>query len=513
MGKPDPYTDPHLSLPVNPELQSTIDNLPILRTRFRHPATSPDSANICTRPFAFIRHDHDCKRFYHCSWGVAYIKTCPLTTVWNSLKNYCDHPVNVQCRAGPVQTTSAKPTYWPTTSRPTKKPVWSSSSRPVWTSSSRPVWTSSLRPSLKPTTGSTASPLPPSSSCSGTLCGQKSSEPITQQIKNIRESTSCTLDNRLVELIQPGSVRNPENVKNVEKILPESRVMEFFPQKSAAYTYSNFLKAIGKYPAICSNANLCPKILANMFAHFEQETAGLFYIEEINKGRYCADWSDWVKEAYPCVPGKKYYGRGAKQLSWNYNYGSFSSAMFGDPLVLLRKPELVASTWLNFAAPMWFFVTPQPPKPSMLQVLDGSWTPNNHDLASNLVAGFGVTTMIINGGIECGKWNANAQNRAKYYTDFADRLGVNITGEKLLCNDMAQFSELGAMGQKALYWSPNNNCQLGIWQTAYSALVEGDYNKCQGLAPPCPNVSVATTVAATAAAAVTTTASQQQATT
>ena len=130
---------------------------------------------------------------------------------------------------------------------------------------------------------------------------------------------------------------------------------------------------------------------------------------------------------------------------------------------------------------MWFFVTPQPPKPSMLQVLDGSWIPNDHDISSNLVPGFGVTTMIINGAIECGKYNANSQNRARYYTDFTEGLGVDITGEKLLCNDMAQFSELGAMGQKALYWSPNNNCQLGIWQTAYSALVEGDYNKCQGI--------------------------------
>ena len=163
---------------------------------------------------------------------------------------------------------------------------------------------------------------------------------------------------------------------------------------------------------------------------------------------------------------------------------------------------------------MWFFVTPQPPKPSMLQVLDGSWTPNNHDLSSNLVAGFGVTTMIINGGIECGKWNANAQNRARYYTDFAGRLGVDITGEKLLCNDMAQFSDQGAIGQKALYWSPNNNCKLGIWQTAYSALVEGDYKKCRGLAPTCPNVSEATAVAATTSVATTVaaTTSQQQTT-
>ena len=89
---------------------------------------------------------------------------------------------------------------------------------------------------------------------------------------------------------------------------------EFFPTRNAAYTYTNFLKAIGKYPSICSDAALCPKILANMFAHFQQETAGLVYLEEINKSPYCADWSAWVNEAYPCASGKMYYGRGAKQL-------------------------------------------------------------------------------------------------------------------------------------------------------------------------------------------------------
>ena len=213
-----------------------------------------------------------------------------------------------------------------------------------------------------------------STGCSGTLCGATSSEPLAQEILEIRDSTSCTLDNALVEAITPGSHSNPSNVKTVEQVLPESKFNEFFPQRNAAYTYTNFLRAIGKYPAICKNASNCPKILAGIFAHFQQETAGLFYLEEINKeDAYCAKWSKWVAEAYPCSQGKKYYGRGAKQLSWNFNYGAFSKAIFGNSSVLLEKPELVATTWLNFASAIWFFVSPQPPKPSMLQVVDGSW--------------------------------------------------------------------------------------------------------------------------------------------
>ena len=57
------------------------------------------------------------------------------------------------------------------------------------------------------------------------------------------------------------------------------------------------------------------------------------FIWYIVKSPYCADWNSWVAKAYPCYPGKKYFGRGAKQLSWNYNYGAFSNAMFGDTKV------------------------------------------------------------------------------------------------------------------------------------------------------------------------------------
>ena len=62
-----------------------------------------------------------------------------------------------------------------------------------------------------------------------------------------------------------------------------------------------------------------------------------YLLQEIAKSNYCAGWSPWVAAAYPCSPGKQYYGRGAKQLSWNYNYGAFSVAMFGDVHTLLRQ--------------------------------------------------------------------------------------------------------------------------------------------------------------------------------
>jgi hypothetical protein len=200
----------------------------------------------------------------------------------------------------------------------------------------------------------------------------------------------------------------------------------------------------------------------------------------------------WQGQTYICGKNpdgsfKKYFGRGAKQLSYNYNYGPFSAAMFnGDKSVLLKSPELVGSTWLNLASALFFYVYPQPPKPAMLQVIDGSWVPNNVDLASGLTPSFGVTTVIINGGVECGGATEIQQslNRISYYKSFANALGVPVPAdEKLGCAGTKSFDGGGA-GAVPIYWEKDwgyqrdNKCQLVGYQTPFSALTKGDYKAC-----------------------------------
>ncbi|WP_233219361.1 chitinase [Photobacterium sp. GB-3] len=332
-------------------------------------------------------------------------------------------------------------------------------------------------------------------------------------------SDTVTLDNVSVEAVLPLRAANPENVKRAESIVNEALWEFLFPIRNQAYTYNRFLQAIAKFPAFCRTYNdgrdslaICKRSLATMFAHFVQETGahapnwegalgnpewrqGLYYVREINKsesdttGPY-NKCTGWAGDRWPCA-NKSYFGRGAKQLSWNYNYGPFSEAMFDDKMVLLEKPELVADTWLNLASAVFFYVYPQPPKPSMLHVIDGTWQPNAADKANGIEHGFGATIQIINGAFECTKGSTTPQAKARiaYYKEITNYLNLDISGEKLDCADMKPFNTSGA-GALEVYWdkdwswdanTPSNasfKCKLVGYQTAYSAWNAGDYELC-----------------------------------
>lgn len=344
--------------------------------------------------------------------------------------------------------------------------------------------------------------------------------PLMQAVK----ASIRTLDNDSVEKIAPGRAANPDNVKRVEKNLSKDQWEYIFPLRAPEYSYENFLKAIGKFPAVCGTYTdgrdsdaICRKALATMFAHFAQETGGheswrpeaewrqgLVWLREMGwvegqKGGYNGECNPdvWQGQTWPCGKDAQgdfvsYFGRGAKQLSYNYNYGPFSDAMFGTVRTLLDKPELVADTWLNLASAVFFFVTPQAPKPSMLHVIDGTWVPNDHDKANGLVPGFGVTIQIINGGVECGGPTeiAQGENRISYYKSEADYLKVPVAADEVLgCKNMKQFDE-GGSGALPQYWEQDwgwdpttptgstYSCQLVGYQTPFSSFKEGDYKRC-----------------------------------
>ncbi|MGL6041369.1 MAG: glycoside hydrolase family 19 protein, partial [Deefgea sp.] len=282
-----------------------------------------------------------------------------------------------------------------------------------------------------------------------------------------------TLPNSVVEAVAPGLMSNPSNVKRIEGIMPKAKWDYYFSKAHPSYTYTRFLQASAKFPAFCGdytdgrNADeICRRSLAASFAHFAQETGGhsvtqygnpewlqaLVHVREMgcsDDGATCGyngECADPVfNKVWTCGTDakggfNKYFGRGAKQLSYNYNYGPFSQAMFdGDQSVLLKDPDRVAESWLNLASAVFFFVYPQPPKPSMLHVIDGTWVPNEFDKSRQLGNDFPTSIQIINAECQDTPTKPAAQNRINYYTEFARDLGWDISKESMKCAGMGRF--------------------------------------------------------------------------
>ena len=94
-----------------------------------------------------------------------------------------------------------------------------------------------------------SSPPPATGSCSTTICGNISEEPLGPTARSLRAATCTTTS---VDTIRPGAVSNPTNVRNVERILEEQIFEEIFPNRNPAYTYTNLLRAVGKFPTVCA---------------------------------------------------------------------------------------------------------------------------------------------------------------------------------------------------------------------------------------------------------------------
>jgi hypothetical protein len=209
--------------------------------------------------------------------------------------------------------------------------------------------------------------------------------------------------------------------------------------------------------------------IATFLAHMTQETSvgttdhmpsrlemGLYWNEEIVhiNPDYPPDYIQEPTESiplslyYPPTPGKSYHGRGAFQLSWNYNYGLFSDIFFLDSKILLDKPELLIQDGvLGWMAAIAFYMTPQLPKASMHQVIDSDFVFSNPQDAARFIPGFGLTIIIMNGGLESGfkegelvegpnglivqGGDERVWTRINMYKRITTINGANIEGEKI----------------------------------------------------------------------------------
>ncbi|KAJ7550567.1 hypothetical protein O6H91_07G106600 [Diphasiastrum complanatum] len=213
------------------------------------------------------------------------------------------------------------------------------------------------------------------------------------------------------------------------------------------YTYSAFLNAASSFKEFGTTGDLATqkKELAAFFAQTSHETTGgwssapdgpyswgLCFKEEQNPSSTYCSVGTW-----PCASGKSYHGRGPMQISWNYNYGQAGKAIGFDGI---NQPELVSQDpTISFKTAIWFWMTAQSPKPSSHAVMVGQWQPTSNDRAANRQPGFGLTTNIINGGIECGHANdGSVQDRIGYYKRYCSILGVD-PGSNLDCANQRSF--------------------------------------------------------------------------
>nr|WED30098.1 anti-fungal protein [Eucommia ulmoides] len=201
------------------------------------------------------------------------------------------------------------------------------------------------------------------------------------------------------------------------------------------YTYDAFIAAARSFPgfATTGDSNVRRRELAAFFAQISHETTSGW--KQGNPGDYCQPNAQW-----PCAPGRQYYGRGPMQISYNYNYGPCGEAIGED---LLNNPNLVITDpIISYKTAIWFWMTPQSPKPSCHAVITGIWSPSDADTAVGRLLGFGTTTNIINGGLECGHGSdPRDQNRIEFYRRFCDMLGVEY-GENLHCGNQKPFGDL-----------------------------------------------------------------------
>ncbi|XP_059073920.1 chitinase 6-like [Cryptomeria japonica] len=180
------------------------------------------------------------------------------------------------------------------------------------------------------------------------------------------------------------------------------------------YTYAHFIQAANAFPGFGTSGSSddAKRELAAFFAHVTHETGSFCFIEEIDGAQqnYC----DETNTQYPCVAGKGYFGRGAIQLTWNFNYGLAGEDIGFDGV---NEPEKVAQDpTISFKTAVWF------------------WMKNsNAHSAITSGEGFGATIQAVNGPIECNGGNpATVNKRVTFYKRYCQKLGVD-PGSNLSC--------------------------------------------------------------------------------
>ncbi len=191
-----------------------------------------------------------------------------------------------------------------------------------------------------------------------------------------------------------------------------------------AYDYGSLTKAVDHYQAFDSSSKLQNILeLSAYLANAAHETGEFKYMTESyctnGQGKPNNPLSANCRQSYGCTSdgSKCFYGRGALQLSHDYNYQAYSTAENNeaaqDPDILLPSTVVSDGQNLLFDSALWFWTTSkgQAGTSTIPNYFTGTADPATFTKNDPM----GQSIRIINGGIECYPGDVEANHRISLY--------------------------------------------------------------------------------------------------
>lgn len=192
---------------------------------------------------------------------------------------------------------------------------------------------------------------------------------------------------------------------------------QLFPTNPAGYTAQTLSDALAAHNVLLGQDTTQQVYnFAGFLANAAHESGSFVYMTELNTG---GAWSTdgkgvWTpggsysncQGSYGGTGSVCYYGRGALQISHNYNYQVYgaTNGVFANPDLILGSGAPNYTNNLLFDSAVWFW-SDDSTSLQTIRPMDGFKVPSNQYAATDP---FGQSIKVINGGIECGPGKSSA---------------------------------------------------------------------------------------------------------
>ncbi|MEL6803454.1 MAG: glycoside hydrolase family 19 protein, partial [Bacteroidota bacterium] len=209
------------------------------------------------------------------------------------------------------------------------------------------------------------------------------------------------------------------------------------------------MKAVSLFPGFCAEHNsnsslssteVCTLQILTLATHIIADTSAAVTDASANPLTQGLTklWEAGCPEADKCkkysgndknckaAEGKLYYPRVASWLKTPTQYCWLSEILYGNKEVLRLDPDLVLrDSVLFWVVYLTKYMHTFPQKPSIYDVVNGNWQPNEKDQSRQLLSNFGMTTLLWTDNEECGK--SIEENRVTIFESLATAWNIDIS--------------------------------------------------------------------------------------